>query len=426
MSDNLAITYRQTLQRHHWKCLQDYADITNGVAGRKDNVIFQTIDVAYSTTKKDPIYKLIAIDPSLGPNDGYPCNFFVHDPAMPDIEQGSIVVLKNAFIAEYKNKLQITKNRYTEFALFNQKGLYYSSQGYQNDSGDEDIYLAFKNWSEQMKGSSASHSMVSNKRPFLTTAQIAEDNAKYFNYVGMIVGFFGERGNKREIKLTDFTQNPSPLVRTEGLVDDGTIGNITNEMTLLCTLYQEHAKCGPFRFGDLVFLDNCTRNTNNLLQLEIRVSYSPDDRQHVTKLDPNDVRWQPLLRPLLQRKEAHDAFFNQSASQISGTVKHPMRSRIPGQHTLVPIKQLLEKEEPGVEYIRVTIEKQKPAELTTWLKNYCWQCRITSVPTISDGLDACGRCGNLMDPVYRAMFKVRDESGSELVVLAMDEEAVSV
>lgn len=245
---------------------------------------------------------------------------------MPDIEQGSIVVLKNAFIAEYKNKLQITKNRYTEFALFNQKGLYYSSQGYQNDSGDEDIYLAFKNWSEQMKGSSASHSMVSNKRPFLTTAQIAEDNAKYFNYVGMIVGFFGERGNKREIKLTDFTQNPSPLVRTEGLVDDGTIGNITNEMTLLCTLYQEHAKCGPFRFGDLVFLDNCTRNTNNLLQLEIRVSYSPDDRQHVTKLDPNDVRWQPLLRPLLQRKEAHDAFFNQSASQISGTVKHPMRS----------------------------------------------------------------------------------------------------
>lgn len=31
-----------------------------------------------------------------------------------------------------------------------------------------------------------------------------------------------------------------------------------------------------------------------------------------------------------------------------------------------------------------------------------------------------------MKPVYRAIFKVRDESGSELAVVAMDEDAVSV
>jgi len=31
-----------------------------------------------------------------------------------------------------------------------------------------------------------------------------------------------------------------------------------------------------------------------------------------------------------------------------------------------------------------------------------------------------------MKPVYRAMFKVRDDSGSELAVLVMDEQAVSV
>lgn len=49
-----------------------------------------------------------------------------------------------------------------------------------------------------------------------------------------------------------------------------------------------------------------------------------------------------------------------------------------------------------------------------------------SVPTIAEEPDPCNVCNSLMKPVYRAMFKVKDESGSELVVLASDEEAVSV
>lgn len=51
---------------------------------------------------------------------------------------------------------------------------------------------------------------------------------------------------------------------------------------------------------------------------------------------------------------------------------------------------------------------------------------IRSVPTSSRELDVCSNCNSTMKPVYRAIFKVRDDEGSELAVLAMDEEAVSV
>ncbi|GAN07639.1 hypothetical protein MAM1_0169c07141 [Mucor ambiguus] len=426
MLEELANIYRQTLKKYHWKCLQEYANIRNQVTEKVESTLLLAINVVFTSTRKDPMYNLLVIDPTLDPNDGYTCLFFVHDHDMPEIKEGNIVLLKNAAITQYGNRLQLTKNAFTKFAVFNQdSGNCFTSKNFCWEAGDEEICAAFCNWSQAVKMknrfSANSHQMVPRRRQIITTAQILEDDAKYFNYVGMVVGFFNEQANprRREIKLTDFTINPRPLARTDDLADDGTIGDITTDMTLLCTLYNDHADCGPFSFGDYVFLDNCTRNTKNNMQLEIRVSFNQGDREHVKKLDMNDSR----LQPLLQRKKEFEASLRPSASQISETAVNLMRSRIPGQQILVPIKQLLEKEEPGVEYIRVTIEKQKPRELTSWLKNYCLHCKITSVPTISENLDACSGCGNMTKPVYRAMFRVRDESGSELAVLATDEEA---
>ncbi|KAK4518976.1 Proteasome subunit alpha type-3 [Mucor velutinosus] len=427
MLDDLSTIYQHTLKKYSWKCLQDYARVKEHKKEQVECTLFLAIDVKSTRTGSDPMYKLLVIDPTLNPDDSYTCNFFVHDENMPEIKKGSIVLLKNAFVQEYRRKPQLTKNRYTEFALFDdESGNCFTSKGFCWKAGDQEIYAAFRNWSQALKlqnGFSAnSHSTVPRGRQIVTTAQIQEDDAKYFNYVGMIVGFFEAKEHppqRRVIKLTDYTRNPHPLTRLEDMADDGTLGNITNDMTVSCTLYDKHAECGPFSFGDYVFLDNCTRNTRNEMQLEIRVSFTPGDGEHVKKLDMDD----PRLQPLLQRKREHEASLYQSPSQISETAVNLMRSRIPSQQTLVPIKQLLEKEEPGVEYIRVTIEKQKPSELTTWLKSYCSHCKITSVPTRFEEPDACSRCGNMMKPVYRAMFKVRDDSGSELAVLVMDEQA---
>jgi len=140
----------------------------------------------------------------------------------------------------------------------------------------------------------------------------------------IVVGFFDQKSGprRREIKLTDYTKNPRPIPRLPDMADDGTIGNITNDMTLLCTLYERHADYGPFRFGDYVFLNNCARNTKNQMQLEIRISNNNDTKDYVKKLDIGDPRLQPLLK---RRKEYEDSL-HRSASQIAETATNFMRS----------------------------------------------------------------------------------------------------
>ncbi|KAL9539889.1 hypothetical protein MBANPS3_010001 [Mucor bainieri] len=433
MSDSLpelANAYQNLVRENQWKCLQEYAGIQSVEAIKVPNILLLVIDVSFRSTKKDDMFNLVVTDPSLSEDDGFTCLFFINesDKAMPDIKVGNMVMLRNAAVLEYNSKPQLTKNKYTEFAVFDQdaESCSYSSSGFYWEADDEEVYRAFCAWNQAVRMrngfSPRPQPMIRSRRPFLTTDQILVNNAKYFNYVGMIVGFFDQYGNhsnrKREIKLTDFTINPKPLPR-DHMADDGTIGNVTNDMTLLCTLFDDHSECGPFRFGDYVFLDNCTRNLKNTMQLEIRVSWNPNDHIHVTRLEADD----PRLQPLLQRQREYEASFNQSASQIPETATNMMRSRIPGVQAHVSIEQLLAKEGPGIEYIRVTIENQRPSELTTWLKNYCARCKTTSVPTISEELDPCSKCDNMTKPVYRAMFKVRDEEGTELAVLAMDEEA---
>ncbi|KAL9547780.1 hypothetical protein PS6_006968 [Mucor atramentarius] len=424
MLEELANIYRNTLQKYSWSSLKDYAGVEQEVGVK--GIFVQVMNVKFSSTAKDPLYKLTVIDPTLESHEAYTCNFFVQDNNAPEPTVGDIVLLRDALVRKFEGRPQISKNGRTGVSLYNKCRNYFKSEFFVSHAEDEEIYAAFESWSQarynMMNGFiEKSSPMLARGRAIITTDQIETCQAKYFNYVGMIVGFFDEKSGprRREIKLTDYTKNPRPIPRLPDMADDGTIGNITNDMTLLCTLYERHANYGPFRFGDYVFLNNCARNTKNQMQLEIRISNNNDTKDYVKKLDIGDPRLQPLLK---RRKEYEDSL-HRSPSQIAETATNFMRSRVIDLRRQISIDQLLQKEEQGIEHIRVTFESQRPSDIKSWLKNYCMRCKKTSVPTIAEEPDPCNVCNSLMKPVYRAMFKVKDESGSELVVLASDEEA---
>lgn len=249
---------------------------------------------------------------------------------MPDPQEGDIMIFKNGFFRLFNQRPQLNRNKHTKLAFFNQQSeKRYQSENYYEQAGDQEIHAAFLNWVkarfDPVNGPlDKSHQIAPRGRQAITTDQILHDEATYFNYVGMIVGFFAqkEQPQRREIKVTDFTKNPHPLTRRDDIADDGNIGNITNDMALLCTLYNKHADCGPLSFGDYVLLENCTRNTSNTMQLEIRVGFREGDRLHVTQLDNDD----PFLQPLLERKREYEASLDDNASQISETAVNLMRS----------------------------------------------------------------------------------------------------
>lgn len=175
---------------------------------------------------------------------------------------------------------------------------------------DQELYEAFKAWLKA-KEKFAPSTVVStgrfgNRRSLLLTKDILNSPDKFFDYVGMIIGYFPKVNNTRIIKLTDFTENPYPYDRSNpAIVDSGVIGNVDPKMMLECTLWDNHAtNCPELKHGDYVLLNNCVRNKNSGERgyLQISIRGNTFKWPHVVKLENDDK----LLKQLLVRKAQYE------------------------------------------------------------------------------------------------------------------------
>ncbi|CEP18143.1 hypothetical protein [Parasitella parasitica] len=355
---------------------------------------------------------------------------------LPKFDIDDIVLMRNAIVQSFsarigdKPRTQYVSDRTSPYVIFSKD----SGDGVeQNELSDaeQEILQAFKAWRSATKEytktliSSSGEPVLLTRRPLLTTDEIISNKSRYFNYIGMVVGCFDKvqtpKGSyTRTLKLTDFTTNPHPYIRDEGaFADEGTVGIVSPDLILQCTLWDNHAhNCPELQYGDYVLLDNCNRNSNSFERkcLEISIRTSNDRKQYVVKVAKHDS----CLAPLLKRKALLEARLEGAKSPEIEVLQHGIRTRDIHDKQTIPVRELIEMETEGMEYVRAAIVQYKPLDIKSWLRDYCRKCKRTFKSTIAE---QCEVCEGLLKPVYQAGFVLEDKEGSKLVAWVFDEAA---
>ncbi|KAI8639428.1 hypothetical protein BD408DRAFT_421442 [Parasitella parasitica] len=442
--EQLAEEYKNMLKKHSWIGLEEYADdpppskIRTKIFGLVMSIspVFQP-----SGNAQDWRITIGIFDPTLpmvhGKQNSFTCIFFKYSEAnLPNLKIDDIVLLRNVAVQGFrankdsKSKSQYVSDKESQFVVFSKE----MGDGVEQEElaeEEKELFQALKAWRDakakyiQTLAGSSGQPVSFTARPLLTTEKIIDDDSRYFNYVGMIVGCFDKlqtpKGSyTRTLKLTDFTQNPHPYIRKDSqFADEGTVGIVSPDMMLQCTLWDNHAhNCPELEYGDYVLLDNCNRNSNNASKkyLEISIRSNNDQRQYVVKLSKNDSR----LKPLLQRKAQLEAMLERENSSEIAVVQHRIRTRDIHEKQTIPVRELIEMESEGTEYVRVTIAQYKPLDCKSWLRDYCQKCKRTFKSTIAE---QCEVCSSLLKPVYQVGFMLEDKEGSKLVAWVFDEAA---
>lgn len=211
-------------------------------------------------------------------------------------QEDCIIRLQNFNLKKFNGNPQMTINIFSTVTVYQpktQERIKIEGTKYSTTTLDMNVIKALDAWNSEFKEAHVPI-RVPSKRPLLETAELYDNPAKYFDYVGQIVNIAYTDLNVI-LTLTDFTENPNPpstLLKQK----------IVNEKYLInCSIWDEHIlECENLQIGNYVSLRNCVKKCEN--DLEFNIHGRPEEKKrHIYKLKPDDS----LLKKLIERRDKY-------------------------------------------------------------------------------------------------------------------------